>query len=90
MSTHESHLKTAGVPQYIHAGGTSSAPISVSENAMTTFKAVKMKRLHRYVLFHIQGAAIEADNNARQQVPRISFVHCPIQIVDTLSMTMNV
>ncbi|EQC32830.1 hypothetical protein SDRG_09368 [Saprolegnia diclina VS20] len=64
MSAQENHLKTAGVPQYIHADGAATGPIAPSAAAMEAFRAVKMKRQFRYVFFRIDGASIEVDKSA--------------------------
>ncbi|OQR86347.1 actin-depolymerizing factor 6 [Achlya hypogyna] len=63
MSARENHLKTAGVPQFIHAEGAATGPISPSPAALEAFRAVKMKRQFRFVFFRIEGASIEVERS---------------------------
>ncbi|OQS02402.1 hypothetical protein THRCLA_05223, partial [Thraustotheca clavata] len=62
--TRENHLKTAGVPQYIHAEGAATGPITPSSGTMEAFRAVKMKRQFRFVFFRIDGNLIEVESSA--------------------------
>lgn len=58
----EPHLKTAGVPKSIRPHeDVPTNSIAPTPEVTAAFKQLKMRRAHRFVLFKIDGAAINVD-----------------------------
>ena len=61
----EPHMKTAGVAQYIrHQDDVPTNAIAPTDDVMTEFKLLKMRRKYRYILFRIEADKVVVDLTA--------------------------
>lgn len=60
----EPHMKTAGVAPYIrHQDDVPANAIAPTDEVVAEFKALKMRRKYRFVLFRIEGAQVVVDSS---------------------------
>ncbi|TYZ62324.1 hypothetical protein PybrP1_009347 [[Pythium] brassicae (nom. inval.)] len=72
----EPHLKTAGVPKYIRPQeDVPTNAIAPTAEVAAAFKQLKMRRAHRFVLFKIDGAAINVDAAGPPTASFADFMH---------------